>query len=96
MHVQIKREIRILKHLRHPNVVDLKQVMASKTKIYMVMELVAGGELFDKVVGDGPMPVSGAWVWAAYRLACAVAAHQLVAGGGLVGRRVRRVRGPCR
>ena len=64
--MQIKREIRILKHLRHPNVVDLKQVMASKTKIYMVMELVAGGELFDKVVGDGPMPVSGSVVRAAY------------------------------
>lgn len=63
--MQIKREIRILKHLRHPNVVDLKQVMASKTKIYMVMELVAGGELFDKVVGDGPMPVSGSRGWAA-------------------------------
>lgn len=26
------------------------QVMASKTKIYIVLELVNGGELFDKIV----------------------------------------------
>jgi hypothetical protein len=26
------------------------KVMASKTKIYIVMELVTGGELFDKIV----------------------------------------------
>lgn len=26
------------------------QVMASKTKIYIVLELVTGGELFDKIV----------------------------------------------
>lgn len=28
------------------------KVMASKTKIYIVMELVTGGELFDKIVSD--------------------------------------------
>lgn len=54
---KIKQEIRILKFLRHPNVVELKEVMASRQKIYMVMELVPGGELFDKVVAEGPMSV---------------------------------------
>jgi hypothetical protein len=28
------------------------KVMASKTKIYIVIELVTGGELFDKIVSD--------------------------------------------
>jgi hypothetical protein len=28
------------------------KVMASKTKIYIVMELVTGGELFDKIVSE--------------------------------------------
>ena len=32
--------------------------MASKDKIYMVMEFMPGGELFDKIVADGPLEVS--------------------------------------
>ncbi|OEL22856.1 CBL-interacting protein kinase 21, partial [Dichanthelium oligosanthes] len=47
---QIKREIATLKLLKHPNVVRLYEVSASKTKIYMVLEYVNGGELFDKIV----------------------------------------------
>ncbi len=55
---KIKQEIRILKQLRHPNVVELKEVLASREQIFMVMELVPGGELFDKIVAEGPMSVS--------------------------------------
>ncbi|XP_052203180.1 CBL-interacting protein kinase 5 [Diospyros lotus] len=46
---QIKREISVMKLVRHPNVVQLHEVMASKTKIYFAIEYVRGGELFDKV-----------------------------------------------
>lgn len=46
---QIKREISVMRLVRHPNVVELYEVMASKTKIYFVMEYVKGGELFGKV-----------------------------------------------
>ncbi|XAR59257.1 Non-specific serine/threonine protein kinase [Bertholletia excelsa] len=45
----IKREISILRRVRHPNIVQLFEVMATKTKIFFVMELVKGGELFNKV-----------------------------------------------
>lgn len=45
----IKREISILRRVRHPNIVQLFEVMATKTKIYFVMEYVRGGELFNKV-----------------------------------------------
>lgn len=45
----IKREIFILRRVRHPNIVQLFEVMATKTKIYFVMELIKGGELFKKV-----------------------------------------------
>ena len=31
--------------------------MSSRDKIFMVLELVTGGELFDKVVAEGPMKV---------------------------------------
>ncbi|ESQ32045.1 hypothetical protein EUTSA_v10004116mg [Eutrema salsugineum] len=46
---QIKREISIMRLVRHPNVVELKEVMATKTKIFFVMEFVRGGELFAKI-----------------------------------------------
>nr|URY23017.1 CBL-interacting serine/threonine-protein kinase 25 [Nitraria billardierei] len=46
---QIKREISVMRLARHPNVVELKEVMATKTKIFFMMEYVKGGELFAKV-----------------------------------------------
>ncbi|KAM7263138.1 hypothetical protein ACFE04_000821 [Oxalis oulophora] len=46
---QIKREISVMRLVRHPNVVQLYEVMATKSKIYFVMEYVKGGELFNKV-----------------------------------------------
>ncbi|KAK1412729.1 hypothetical protein QVD17_34206 [Tagetes erecta] len=45
----IEREINIMRRLRHPNIVKLYEVLATKTKIYFIMELVKGGELFAKV-----------------------------------------------
>ena len=46
---QIKREISVMRLVRHPNIVDLKEVLATKTKIFFIMEYVRGGELFAKV-----------------------------------------------
>ncbi|XP_068647069.1 CBL-interacting serine/threonine-protein kinase 5-like [Aristolochia californica] len=46
---QIKREISVMRLVRHPNVVELKEVMATKSKVFFVMEYVRGGELFAKV-----------------------------------------------
>ncbi|XP_068304585.1 CBL-interacting serine/threonine-protein kinase 5-like [Pyrus communis] len=46
---QIKREIYIMHLVRHPHIVQLKEVMATKTKIFFVMEHVKGGELFARV-----------------------------------------------
>ncbi|KAG5593687.1 hypothetical protein H5410_034919 [Solanum commersonii] len=46
---QIKREISVMKMVKNPNIVELHEVMASKTKIYFAMEFVRGGELFAKI-----------------------------------------------
>ncbi|XP_051128204.1 CBL-interacting serine/threonine-protein kinase 23-like [Andrographis paniculata] len=50
---QIKREISTMKLIRHPNVIRMFEVMASKTRVYIVMEFVTGGELFDKIAAKG-------------------------------------------
>jgi len=46
---QIKREISVMKLVKHPNVLQLYEVMATKNKIYFVIEYAKGGELFNKV-----------------------------------------------
>ncbi|KAI7735620.1 hypothetical protein M8C21_022331 [Ambrosia artemisiifolia] len=49
MMAHIKREISVMRLVKHPNIVRLHEVMASKTKIYFILEYVKGGELFDKL-----------------------------------------------
>lgn len=53
MGAQIKKEISIMKMVRHKHVVVLREVLASRTKIFIVLELITGGELFDKIVSEG-------------------------------------------
>lgn len=52
MSKQLKREIAVMKKIKHPRVVRFHEVLASKTKIYLVLELLTGGELFDKLVKE--------------------------------------------
>ncbi|XP_042303696.1 death-associated protein kinase 1 [Sceloporus undulatus] len=43
----IEREVNILKEIQHPNVITLHDVYESKMDVILILELVAGGELFD-------------------------------------------------
>lgn len=52
----ITREISIMRRLRHPNIVRLFEVLASREKIYFVMEFVKGGELFSRLASKGRFP----------------------------------------
>jgi serine/threonine protein kinase len=61
MEAQLKREIAIMKILKHRNVIDLREVLQSQNHIYIVLEvffyffkkkLITGGELFDKIVKE--------------------------------------------
>jgi len=50
---RLRTEVEILKRVKHPNIVGLKELFETDDKLYLVMELVTGGELFDKIVEKG-------------------------------------------
>jgi len=50
---KISREIQILKLFRHPHIIKLYEVISTPTDIFMIMEYVSGGELFDYIVKRG-------------------------------------------
>ena len=45
----LRSEVAIMRLLNHSNVVQMKEVFEDKGKMYLVMELVEGGELFDRI-----------------------------------------------
>lgn len=46
-------ELSVLRRVRHHYVIQLVEVFESKDKVYMVMELATGGELFDRIIAKG-------------------------------------------
>lgn len=43
-------EVSIMERIRHPNIIILKEVFDCPASMYMVMEVMTGGELFDRIV----------------------------------------------
>ncbi|KAK1379934.1 Non-specific serine/threonine protein kinase [Heracleum sosnowskyi] len=59
MELRLIREVSAMRRLNnHPNILKLHEVMATKTKIYLVMELAKGGELFTKLLRRGRLSES--------------------------------------
>ncbi|KAJ0249833.1 SNF1-related protein kinase catalytic subunit alpha KIN10 [Hirschfeldia incana] len=50
---KVRREIEILKLFMHPHIIRLYEVIETTTDIYLVMEYVNSGELFDYIVEKG-------------------------------------------
>jgi len=46
----LQNEVSILRQIRHPNVVRLYMSHSTEDKIFMVQDLLAGGELFDRII----------------------------------------------
>lgn len=53
MTLGIEREIVIMKLIEHPNVLGLMDVYETSKELYLILEYVAGGELFDYLVSKG-------------------------------------------
>ena len=50
----IRREIHIMQHLSgQPNIVEFKGAYEDKQSVHLIMELCAGGELFDRIIAKG-------------------------------------------
>ncbi|XP_065123147.1 MAP/microtubule affinity-regulating kinase 4 isoform X6 [Paramisgurnus dabryanus] len=49
------REVRIMKTLHHPNIVQLFEVIETEKTLYLIMEYASGGEVFDYLVTHGRM-----------------------------------------
>ncbi|XP_047046400.1 CBL-interacting protein kinase 15-like [Lolium rigidum] len=52
---QVRREITTMRLVEHKSIVQLHEVMATRSKIYFVMEYMKGGELFEKVAKGGKL-----------------------------------------
>ena len=57
---RVSREIHILKLIRHPNIIQLyevilKQIIETPRKLYLIMEYASGGELFDYIVKNNKL-----------------------------------------
>jgi serine/threonine protein kinase len=48
-------EIRVLTDLKHPNIIELQDVFETADRIFIIMEIMNGGELFDYVVEKGTL-----------------------------------------
>ncbi|KAM9369599.1 calcium/calmodulin-dependent protein kinase type 1G [Phaethornis superciliosus] len=49
----LENEIAVLRKIKHENIVTLEDIYESTTHYYLVMQLVSGGELFDRILERG-------------------------------------------
>ncbi|CAN6323241.1 unnamed protein product [Urochloa humidicola] len=49
MAARVVREVSAMRRLRHPNVLRLHEVLATRSKVYLVMELAPGGDLLSRL-----------------------------------------------
>ncbi|KFH73105.1 CAMK protein kinase [Podila verticillata NRRL 6337] len=52
----IEKEVAILQSVNHPNIVPIVDVIKTRKFIYIFLQMLTGGDLFDCVVKAGPLP----------------------------------------
>lgn len=58
--LKLKREVATLRRVQHPNCIRLKKIEETSDCTYLVMDLCSGGELFEKIMRNGPLPEASA------------------------------------
>mmetsp|Transcript_34823 Transcript_34823/g.81313 ORF Transcript_34823/g.81313 Transcript_34823/m.81313 type:complete len:625 (-) Transcript_34823:40-1914(-) len=54
--IVLKREVTMLRELDHPHILQFYDAFEDRCNVYLVMELCAGGELFDQIQIQGTFP----------------------------------------
>ena len=58
--LKLKQEISTLRRVQHPNCIRLKKIEQTSKCTYLVMDLCSGGEIFEKIMRNGPLPEASA------------------------------------
>ncbi|XP_077982380.1 testis-specific serine/threonine-protein kinase 4-like [Glandiceps talaboti] len=66
----LPREIEVIKHLKHPNLICFLQSVETTSRVYLIMELAENGDLLDYIKSNGAVSETQAGIWF----------HHLVAG----------------
>ena len=48
--ISLEKEIHIMRHIQHPNIVDFYAVYSDAKNIYLVLEYLEGGELYEHIM----------------------------------------------
>ncbi|MEQ2246749.1 hypothetical protein ILYODFUR_002421 [Ilyodon furcidens] len=51
--INLENEIAVLRKIKHENVIEMEDFYESRTHYYLIMHLVSGGELFDRILDRG-------------------------------------------
>lgn len=54
--MQLRKEVDILRRISHPNIVSFQDFVESKALLFIITEYLPGGELFEYILKNGPLP----------------------------------------
>jgi serine/threonine protein kinase len=58
---KVEKEIEVMKLIKHPHVVELYDVLQTSKNVYLIIEYVESGELFDYIVQRGEISILDAF-----------------------------------
>ena len=53
---ELRQEAELMRVLYHPNIIRIEDTFETNSKIFIIMELVSGGDLFDRIIDRGKYP----------------------------------------